>query len=386
MKKIISLLCAMALLTTVLAACSSTTPSSSSSESSASSASSESTSSEETSASSEAESEESSATEGGELNLFTWAGMFPDEVLEGFEAETGIKINYSNFDTDETMLSKLQTAGGGEYDLIIADDYIIETAIAEELVQPLDKDEISNLGNVNPIYQGQFYDPEDMYTVPYGAGVVVIVYYPAAVDFEITSYEDLWNPALEGSVGIIGNPRVVNGVTLLSMGESMNTEDLATITAAGDKLLELAPNIRLIKDSNLQDDLLSGEISVGLMYMSQATLAMMNNPELKVVFPEEKLGFGIMASFVPVNAPNADAAHQFLDYILQPENAKLCYEWLGYFSANKAADALIDESLQQYLVLPEEFKQEDMEMIENISLEASEEHIKVWTAFQNAAQ
>lgn len=81
------------------------------------------------------------------------------------------------------------------------------------------------------------------------------------------------------------------------------------------KLLELAPNIRLIKDDNLQDDLISGEISAGVMYTSQVTMACLANPDLKVVYPSEGIGFGIMAQFVPVNAPNPDAAHAFIDYI-----------------------------------------------------------------------
>ena len=106
---------------------------------------------------------------GGELVLYTWEAMFPQEVLDTFTEETGISINYVNFDTDETMLAKLQAAEGGEYDLIIADDYIIETAIEEGLVQPLDKAKIPSIGNVNPLYQGQFYDPTDAYTVPYRA-------------------------------------------------------------------------------------------------------------------------------------------------------------------------------------------------------------------------
>ena len=97
--------------------------------------------------------------------------MFLQEVLDAFTAETGIKVNYSSFDTDETMLAKLETAKGGDYDVVIADDYIIETAIAEGLVMELDKSKIANIGNVNPVYQGQFFDPEDAYTVPYGAGV-----------------------------------------------------------------------------------------------------------------------------------------------------------------------------------------------------------------------
>ena len=146
----------------------------------------------------------------GEVNLYTWEGMFPQEVLDAFTEETGYKVNYSSFDTDETMLAKLEAAEGGDYDVVIADDYIVEVAIAEGLVTELDKTKLANIGNVNPIYQGQFFDPEDAYTVPYGAGVQTIVYDPSTVELDIQGYADLWDASLADSLAIIGNYRVIN--------------------------------------------------------------------------------------------------------------------------------------------------------------------------------
>ena len=220
-----------------------------------------------------------SGWENGKLVLYTWENMFPQEVLDGFTQETGISVTYSNFDTDETMLARLEAAEGGDYDLVIADDYIIETAIQEGLVQELDTSKLENYGSINPVYQGQFYDPENKYTVPYGAGVQTIVYDPSAVDVEIKGYADLWDASLEDNLGIIDNFRVVNGMALKVLGESYNTEDTAAIEAAGDKLLELAPNIRLIKDQNTQDDLLSGEVGAAVLYTSQATMAKWSSPK-----------------------------------------------------------------------------------------------------------
>lgn len=240
---------------------------------------------------------------GGELNLYTWVGMFPEEVLTAFTEETGIKINYSSFDTDETMLQKLAQAKGGDYDLVIADDYIIQMAVEQGLVGKLDKSQIANIGNVNPIYQHQFYDPTDEYTVPYGAGVQTIVYDPAAVEKPITCYADLWDASLADNLAIIGNYRVINGMALKVLGESYNTDDAAVIKKAGEKLSELAPNIRLIKDDNVQDDLISGEVGAAVMYTSQVTMALLADPSLRVVFPTEGIGLGIMAQFVPANAP-----------------------------------------------------------------------------------
>lgn len=319
---------------------------------------------------------------GGTLNLYTWQGMFPQEVLDGFTQETGISINYANFDTDENMLARLEAAGGGDYDLVIADDYIIQTVIAEGLAQKLDKGKLSGYGNINPVFQGQFYDPTDEYTVPYGSGVQTIVYDPDLVAKEITGYADLWDESLKDNLAVIGNYRVVNGMALKVMGESYNTEDIATIEAAGKKMLELAPNIRLIKNDNLQDDLLSGEVGAAVMYTSQVTLAMLTDPTLKVVYPTEGIGFGIIGCFVPSKAPNADAAHAFLDYMLRPEVSAQCFEYMGYYCTNKAAESLINPDYQPFLILPENIG--ETEMIQPIAAAAEEAHNKAWTEFRTA--
>jgi len=322
----------------------------------------------------------------GTLVLYTWEGMFPQEVLDGFTEETGIKVNYTNFDYDETMLARLEAAAGGEYDLVLADDYIIETVIQEGLAQKLDTGKLENWGSINPIYQGQFYDPADEYTVPYGAGVQTIVYDPEKVGIEIEGYADLWDASLAGNVGIIANYRVINGMALKVLGKSYNVEGTADIQAAGQKLLELVPNIRLIKDDNLQDDLISGEVAAAVMYTSQATVAMTTNPGLKMVFPKEGIGFGIMANFIPSNAPNPDAAYAFMDYILRPDVSAQCFEFLGYYCTNKDAEEKISEGIRPYLTLPDGFSKDDMEMIGNISAEAVEAHQKVWTEFKAACE
>lgn len=316
---------------------------------------------------------------GKEMVLFTWEGMFPQEVLDGFEKETGIKVTYSNFDTDETMLEKLSQAKGGDYDLIFADDYIIEQAVKEGLVSEIDQSAVTNFKNINPRYQGQFYDPDNQYTVPYGVGIPLIVYDPSQVDFEITGYEDLWNPALKDKVAITANYRVINGITLLSMGKSMNEQDTAVIKEAGEKLKKLAPNIRLIEDANTQNALLTGDASVAFLYTSQVTQALAENPDLKVVYPKEGLGFGIMAGFIPSKAPNAKAANRFLNYILQPDVYKQCIEYIGYYSANKAADSEVNQNL----VVPDSAP--GGEIIQNVSPEADEVYNQNWIEFKAAS-
>lgn len=317
---------------------------------------------------------------GGELNLFTWDGMFPQNVLDEFEATYGVKVNYANFDYDEDMLAKLETAKGGDYDVVIADDYIIELAIQEGLVQKLDTDAITNLGNVDAAFKGQFYDPTDEYTVPYGAGIPLIVYDSALVDVEMKGYADLWNPALEDNLALIGNYRVINGIVLKTMGKSFNETDPDVLEEMGGKLKELAPNVRLISDSNTQDYLISGEVAAGFLYTSQVTTALAVRPDLTVVYPEEGLGLGIMAMFIPSMAPHSEAATAFIDFILQPEISAQCFEYIGYVCTNQAAVPYMSEEMQKNLALPEEAA--EGEFIMEIGSVANEIHERIWTEFK----
>lgn len=315
------------------------------------------------------------------LNLYTWQELFPQEILSAFTKKTGIEINYVNFDLDETMLAKLEAAEGGDYDLIIADDYIVEQAIAEGLVQKLDKSKLKNYSNCNPVFMGQFYDPKDEYTVPYGAGIIEIVYRPEKVGFEIKGYSDLWDESLAGRVGIIGNYRVIDGIALKCLGYSFNTENPEELAEAAELLNRLAPNIRLINDEFLNDDLVSGEIDAAIMYTSQGTLAATADDSVRIVLPDEGLGFGIMPMFIPSKAPNADAAHKFIDFILDGQNAAACFEYMGYYSTNSAADKYISEAFRPFITLPDRDIGET-EMIQNVSGETLDIHEEMWNSFK----
>ena len=246
------------------------------------------------------------------------------------------------------------------------------------LAKKLDTSQIGNLKNINPLYQSQFYDPDNEYTIPHGAGIPLIVYDPEQIDFEIKGYEDLWNPKLEDKIAMIGSYRAVNGFVLQTMGKSMNEEDVQVIEQAGEKLKELAPNIRMIQDSDTQNALLNGEAAVAYLYTSQVTAALAENPDLKVVYPEEGLGFGIMNLFVPKNAPDELNAYKFLDYILEPEVAAKCFNALGYYCTTQAADDLVNPNL----VVPDSVTKG--EIVQNVSGEANEAYEKNWTEFKAA--
>ena len=284
--------------------------------------------------------------------------------------------------TNESYGYSIEETKGGDYDFVIADDYILELVISEGLAQKLDTAKLENYGNLNPVFMSQFYDLQNEYTVPYGAGIPLIVYDPSLTEVEITGYEDLWNPALKDNVAITANYRVINGITLKIMGESFNTEDLNTIQAAGDKLLELAPNIRVINDSNTQDYLVSGEVAAAFLYTSQVYTALNARDDLKVVYPKEGLGFGIMAGFIPSDAPNAEAAYAFIDYINRPENAAACFEYIGFYCTNQAAEEAISDEMRELIVLPKDAA--EGEIVQNVSQEAEDLHAEIWNQFKAA--
>jgi spermidine/putrescine-binding protein len=326
-----------------------------------------------------------------QLVIYTWEEMIPQEIFDDFTRETGVEIVLRTFELNEDMLIELEMADGGEYDLVIADDYIVEFAIMEGLAQKLNKNLLSNFKNINPFYQHQFYDPNDEYTVPYGAGIQSILYDPAKVNFEIQGFSDLWNPALRKRVGITANYRVINGMVLKTMGKGYNEADPAIIDAAGERLISLAPNIGIIHDMDLDDHILDGTIDVGLMYTDQVFKALMENPNLKMVYPKEGIGFGIMPAFIPVNAPNAEAAHWFLNAIMEKRRGAQCFEYLGYFCTFSASEPYLDPEYRDYLLLPTEVRNGivvnkfgNYELMLNLTEEAEAAHARIWDAF-NAA-
>lgn len=319
----------------------------------------------------------------GELNIYTWAEYVPQSVIDGFEQETGIKVNYTNFEANEEMLAKLETSKGGEYDIIIASDYIVKIAADEGLVKEIDKSKVPNFQNIDPVFQNFFYDPENTLTVPYGPGIPLIVYDPAKVDMEITGYESLWDASLEDRVALMDSERVVMGMALKVLGESFNTEDQEAIRKAGDKLMELAPNIRLLSQNQTQDFLLRGEVDVAFLFTSQVVLALQANPDLKVVYPREGMGFGVDAAFIPSQAPNSDNAHAFLNYILTGEvGADISME-TKYLCPNQAAYEYLSDDFKKSLVV----SVDDIpngEFIQDVSPEATSLHEEIWTGFKAA--
>ena len=318
------------------------------------------------------------------LNIFTWDGYIDYEtVIKPFEKQTGIKINYAPFSSNEEMYKKLEENGASEYDVVLASDYILNASREAGMMQPLNKEVLTNWENLDERFTSQYFDPDNEYVVPYVSGIPLIVYNPAEVDVEIKGFNDLWNPALADSIGLIDDARVSIGMVLLSMGQSMNTTDEAILAEAAEKLDALKPNIHVLEYENLHNYLVSGDVSVAYTFTPFVALALDANPDLAVVWPEEGLGFGIDGCFIPVNAPHAKNANLFLEFLLRPEIAAVCAEWQYYCSPNAAAMEVISDWYKENPVFTGIYDRiGDAEYVKNLSSADEQKFQDIWTTFK----
>ncbi|GHU67241.1 hypothetical protein FACS1894184_06720 [Clostridia bacterium] len=317
------------------------------------------------------------------LNIFTWELYIDyDTVIAPFEQATGIHVNYTNFTSNEEMLAKLEAVNGGEYDIVLASDYALDILRNQSLLLTLDKAQIPNFVNIDPGYQGQYFDPNDEYTVPYAAGTPLIVYDERYVDVDITGYDSLWDPSLADSIVIMDDARNVVGITLKTLGQSFNVQDADILAQAKEKLLKLKPNIRALNYDTPHNLMISGEATVGYMFTPQIIWAMSENPNLKLVYPKEGIGFGIDALVIPVNAPHPGNAHAFLNFALQPEIGAAIFEVQNYLNCNQAAAPYLSEDYKDNPVLfvPAELLK-DAEYIEDVG-DATPIFDEIWTAFK----
>ena len=181
---------------------------------------------------------------------------------------------------------------------------------------------------------------------------------------------------------MMDDARNVIGITLKSMGKSMNETDPAVLEQAKEKLLKLKPNIHHLDYNNPNDAMVSGEAAVGYMFTPQVILALQERPDLKIVYPSEGMGFGIDSWFVPLNAPHKDNAYAFLNDILDAKTGARVSEQTLYLCPNKASEPYLSEEFKsnQALHIPAEFLG-NTEFIEDVG-DATEIYDKIWTEFK----
>lgn len=267
------------------------------------------------------------------LHIYSWADNFDADVLADFEKQYNVKIVYDVFANNEDMFAKIK-AGGSGYDLIQPSDYMVATMIKQDLLAPLNMDNIPNFENIDPAFQNPEFDPGNKYSIIYTSGVTGIAYNTKYIKDEIDSWADLWNPEYKGKVLLLDDNREVIGMALKKAGASNSSMDEAEITAAVEDLKALLPSVLAFDTDNIKNKMIQEEGWIGTVWSGDASVIAKDNPDVAFVVPKEGATIWSDNYAIPKDAQNKELAEKFINYMLEPEVSAKNYESIGYSNPN----------------------------------------------------
>ena len=288
--------------------------------------------------------------QGTVLNVYNWGEYIDDEeldVITEFERLTGCDVNYTTFESNENMYSKL-SGGGVSYDIIIPSDYMVERLISEDMLLPLDYKNIPNYA--------KYFDSEKYgylvengikdYAVIYNVGTTILIYNKNMVKEEPTSWKVLWDEQYQGKILMFNNPRDSFAIAQFILGQSINTTEKEDWDAAAALLMEQRQKV---KPEYVMDEVFikmeSGEYAFATYYAGDYELMVENNPDLGFAFPEEGVNTFYDAMCIPSASQNKKGAEAFINFMLEPEIALANAEYIYYATPNKAVLENEDYSL-----------------------------------------
>lgn len=286
-----------------------------------------------------------SAGKKGEVYVYNWGEYIDPETLTMFEEETGIKVIYDEFDTNEDMYPKV-AAGSSAYDVICPSDYMIQKMIQNNLLQELDFDKMPNAKtNIGEEYyvQSRDFDPENKYSVPYCWGTVGILYNKSMVKEPVDSWGILWDEKYADNILMQKSVRDAMMVALKLNGHSGNSVNKEELAAARDLLIKQKPLVQAYVIDQVRDKMIGGEAALGVIYSGEAIFTQRENPDLDYVIPKEGTNVWIDSWVIPKNAPNKENAEKFIDFMCRGDIALINFEYITYSTPNTAARDLIED-------------------------------------------
>ncbi|MBQ0083838.1 MAG: ABC transporter substrate-binding protein [Clostridiales bacterium] len=276
---------------------------------------------------------------GTELNVYNWGeyisvgGDGDMDVVKEFEKDTGIKVNYTTFDSNETMYSQIKN-GGVSYDVIIPSDYMIERLKNENMLKKIDMAKITNFDLIDPKYKGLFFDPDNEYTVAYNVGMVGIIYNSALVKEDIHSWSALWDEKYKGMTLMFDNPRDAFAIAQFRLGQSINSTDKADWDRAKNMLVDQKQYLQNYVMDEVFSKMETGEAAIAPYYAGDYFTMLDLNPDLKFIYPDEGTNIFVDSVCIPTCCKNYDAALLFINFLLEPDIALANAEYIGYASPN----------------------------------------------------
>jgi putrescine transport system substrate-binding protein len=297
------------------------------------------------------------------VNVYNWSDYVDPAVLEKFTAETGIRIRYDVFDSNEVLETKLLTGQSG-YDVVVPSAYFLERQVKAGVFRPLDKTKLPNLGNIDPdiARYAAAHDPGNEHSVVYMWGTTGIGYDATKVsavmpDAPVDSWSLVFDPKVvsrfkDCGVSVLDDPTDMVATMLLWLGKDPNSQDEGDLKLAEEKLLAIRPFIRTIHSSQYIDDLANGEVCVVVGYSGDVLQAADRAEEagkthaISYSIPKEGALMWFDTLAVPADAPHADNAHALIDYLMRPDVAAANSNFVYYASANAAAVPLLEADLR----------------------------------------
>jgi spermidine/putrescine transport system substrate-binding protein len=275
-----------------------------------------------------------------ELNLFAWSEYVPQGVIDGFTKETGIRVNYETYASNEEMLAKL-VSGAQKYDLIQPSEYTIEALIKQKQLMPIDWSKVPNFKNIGAKYKGLAHDPDTKYSVPWMAGTVGIVVNTEKITDPIKGYNDVFQEKYRGRIVVLDDAREIVSWALATIGKGPNDVTPETLAQVKGILERWLPLVKVYDSDSPKTALLNGDVDIGVVWSGEAALLYAEDPKFKYILPAEGAHQFLDSLAIPANAPNPDAAMAFMNYICRPEVSKLISDDFPYTNPNLEARKLL---------------------------------------------
>ncbi len=326
------------------------------------------------------------------LNVYNWGEYISDgsddsmDVNAEFEALTGITVNYTNFATNEEMYTKIK-GGGADYDVIIPSDYMIARMINEDMLEPLDMNNIPNFTDIDPSALGHDFDPDNSYSVPYMLGAVCMIYNTTMVEGTPDSWGLMFDETYKGDILMFNNSRDAFAVAQAYSGMTLNPQTVEEVQQAAELLTEQkSVEPRYVADE-IFDALEGGNAAIGAYYAGDANNMIEANPDLSYVFPKEGVNVFVDAMAIPKGSPNKEAAEMYINFMCEPETSAANTEYIYYTTPVMGARELLsDEILDNPLVFIPSDVIANGTTFALLSDEVNAEMDKQWTEIRTAEE
>ncbi len=313
--------------------------------------------------------------------VYNWGEYLDPDVIDLFEAETGIRVVYEEYETNEIMYPKIQS-GAIAYDLVCPSDYMIQKMIENDLLDEINFDNIPNIEYIGSAYmeKSEEFDPGNLYSVPYCWGTVGILYNTAMVDEPVTSWSVLWDEQYDDSILMQDSVRDTLGITLRYLGYSLNSTDESELNEATELLLDQKPLVQAYVIDQVRDKMIGNEAAIGVIYSGEAIYTQWENPDLEYVISEEGSNVWIDSWVIPKNARNKENAETFINFLCRPDIALMNFEYITYSTPNEAARELIrDEDIRNSeIAFPDDSELDRCETFQYLGEETDALYNQLW--------